>query len=228
MLSSSSYNNAALLVTAVIFAVAYQVAPVIEGSIAFIVLKAGGCFLLALFAYSNLPPGKAQKLMTAALLASCLGDIFLAIRTSDYFIQGLGSFLVAHLLYVAVFTRYRLPAPLPKSRQMLVGATVLIGLGMIGILWAHLGNLKAPVSIYVTVIALMTLSAIYSHLPAKLLVSGAFLFMISDAMIAINKFLMPIPMAGTYIWVTYFTAQLLITLAVIKGTTERSFLLSEK
>ncbi len=39
---------------------------------------------------------------------------------------------------------------------------------------------------------------------------AACIFMLSDACIAINKFVTPLPLAGLWILVTYYTAQLLI------------------
>jgi alkylglycerol monooxygenase len=39
---------------------------------------------------------------------------------------------------------------------------------------------------------------------------GACVFMVSDSLIAINKFVTPVPLASLWILVTYYAAQMLI------------------
>lgn len=153
-----------------------------------------------------------DALLLAALLFSLGGDVFLMLP-GDYFIPGLVSFLVAHLFYIALF---RQQAPWFASRRGLV-AVLTFGLGMYGVLWNHLPNavLAAAVGAYVTVISLMASQAIgrARHLgnsDAHWVAVGTCIFMASDSLIAIHKFLTPIPLESLWILLTYFSAQFLI------------------
>lgn len=156
--------------------------------------------------------GRNDALLLAALLFSLGGDVFLMLP-GDYFIPGLASFLVAHLFYIALF---RQGAPWFASRSGLA-AVLAFGLGMYAILWSHLPNpvLAAAVGAYVTVISLMASQAIgraksLGTADARWVAVGTCIFMASDSLIAVNKFLAPIPLASLWILVTYFAAQFLI------------------
>lgn len=153
-----------------------------------------------------------EALLLAALLFSLGGDVFLMLP-GNYFIPGLASFLVAHLFYIALF---RQGVPWFASRSALV-AVLGFGAGMYAVLWNHLPDpvLAGAVGAYVTVISLMASQAIgrakaLATRPAYAVAAGACIFMASDSLIAIHKFLTPIPLESLWILVTYFTAQFLI------------------
>jgi sterol desaturase/sphingolipid hydroxylase (fatty acid hydroxylase superfamily)/uncharacterized membrane protein YhhN len=152
-------------------------------------------------------------LLLAALVFSLTGDVFLMLP-GDYFIPGLAAFLVAHAFYIALF---RQDAPWFANRRALQGV-LAVGAGVYAVLWSHLpdAGLQVAVAAYITVICLMTSQALgrartLGDTAAARVALGACIFMASDALIAINKFLMPVPLATFWILVTYFAAQLLIT-----------------
>jgi uncharacterized membrane protein YhhN len=92
---------------------------------------------------------------------------------------------------------------------------ILAGTGLVVILYPVLGDLKIPVMIYALVLTLMVLNALFRYgrtsMKSFLLVFlGAILFMASDSMLAINKFLQPFSGAGVWIMLTYCVAQFLI------------------
>jgi uncharacterized membrane protein YhhN len=102
--------------------------------------------------------------------------------------------------------------------KMLSSALIVIFAGlMMYLLWSELGALKAPVFLYITVISAMAIAAIFSIYPILLVSLGAISFLASDATIAVNKFLHTFTESGPIIWVTYILAQVLLTLAIIKG-----------
>ena len=206
-----------LLGFAFIAAAGYLFLPLNEGSLPFIIIKPLCCLFLAILAFLTVKESKTQKLLVLALLMSGLGDIFLAIRSSDFFVQGLGSFLIAHLLYIALFARARSWSQPPAYKTLLTGLVIIFSVGMMWILWPLLGALKAPVYLYISVITLMVISAIYSRFNSILVIAGALSFLFSDATIAINKFVEPFAAASPFVWVTYTGAQILLTLAIIKG-----------
>ena len=165
---------------------------------------------------------RVNRLLGSALALSCLGDFLLGVRRlgrldgESLFLLGLGSFLLAHLVYIAMFRKYRVsnwrnPGPL---RLLGVLAIVVVLGSMLAILWHSLGPLPIPVGIYSLVLSGMGISAMLADLGTPLAGIGALLFIASDAMIAISKFRGPFAGSGPLIWITYYAAQLLILLGV--------------
>jgi len=151
-------------------------------------------------------------LLAAALTASLAGDVFLMLPTNA-FIPGLASFLVAHLCYIALF---RQGVGWFPSRTALV-VTLIFGGAMLLVLWPNLGDpvLRGAVTVYVLVICLMAAQAIgrASRLrdPGAILVAlGACVFMASDTLIAINRFVTPVSLSSLWILASYYLAQTLI------------------
>jgi uncharacterized membrane protein YhhN len=92
---------------------------------------------------------------------------------------------------------------------------------MVSFLMPFLGDLKIPVTIYASIISIMLLFAFNGFLvwekPGNLLVFlGAFFFIISDSILAINKFYAPIPKSSFFIMLTYLLAQYLIVIGILK------------
>jgi uncharacterized membrane protein YhhN len=153
-------------------------------------------------------------LLLAGLAASLAGDVLL-MGAAKLFVPGLVCFLLAHLAYIALF---RIGVGMFPRRGALV-ATLLIGLAMYAFLWQ--GGLppalRIPVGLYVVVIACMAAQAIGRAAvlrntdPSALWVAvGACFFMLSDALLATNRFVSPLPLAQLWVLATYYTAQILI------------------
>jgi uncharacterized membrane protein YhhN len=152
--------------------------------------------------------------IVAGLGASLVGDVFMMLRNKK-FTAGLAAFLLAHVLYTAAFLR----TMSPRVEVMTVLPLLIYALFMMRTLFPHLGGLKAPVTLYILVITVMTGLAVQRYIniggtPAFLACAGAILFVISDTILAINRFAKKIPLAQFYILGTYFTAQLLLALSV--------------
>lgn len=164
------------------------------------------------FLESNGNHAKNQVWIAAgALFFSLAGDAFLMFE--GFFIPGLVSFLLAHVCYIALL---RSDAPWLASRRALACIS-LVAAAMYALLW--LGGLptalRLPVLAYVGVIATMAAQAWGRHRvlrnPASLLVAaGASLFMLSDSLLAINRFVQPLPWAAVGVLATYYAAQALI------------------
>jgi sterol desaturase/sphingolipid hydroxylase (fatty acid hydroxylase superfamily)/uncharacterized membrane protein YhhN len=155
---------------------------------------------------------KFDALLIGALVFSLGGDVFLMLP-SNYFIPGLGSFLVAHLFYIVLLRQGQGWFPSRKALLCVLG----FGAVMYGVLWSSLGDpvLKVAVAAYVSVIALMAAQAIgravvLGDAAARWVAVGACVFMASDSLIAINKFLTPVPLSPLWILCTYYAAQMLI------------------
>jgi uncharacterized membrane protein YhhN len=158
-----------------------------------------------------------------ALLACLAGDVFL--MSPDYFIPGLASFLVGHVLYIFTYRQHQNESTLTSlqglQRVRLAFPIVLAGTGLVVILYSKLGDLQIPVIIYAAVITTMVLTALFrygrtSNESFWLIFVGAVLFMISDSILAVNKFLNPVTNAGLYIMITYVAAQFLIVDGILK------------
>lgn len=150
-------------------------------------------------------------LLLGALALSLAGDVFLMFP--GYFLPGLVAFLLAHLAYIALF---RQDVPWFPSRRALA-ATLGIGAAMYLFLWQGglPDALRVPVAIYVCVIALMAAQAIgratvLRNSAAVGVALGAGFFMLSDALLAVNRFVMPLPMSQVWVLATYYAAQVLI------------------
>jgi alkylglycerol monooxygenase len=161
----------------------------------------------------------AGRLLAAALLASLAGDVLLMLPVNA-FIPGLAAFLIAHLFYIALFRRAQAWFP---SRKALLG-TLAFGGAMLVWLWPGLGDpvLRGAVSVYVLVICLMAAQAIgraavLRERRAVLVALGACVFMASDALIAVNRFVQPLPLASLWILSLYYLAQTLIVFNVLES-----------
>jgi sterol desaturase/sphingolipid hydroxylase (fatty acid hydroxylase superfamily)/uncharacterized membrane protein YhhN len=167
---------------------------------------------VAVYAYSTRARGRFHALLLAALVFSLAGDVFLMLP-GNYFIPGLASFLVAHIFYIALFRQEQVWFP---SKRALLGV-LAVGAVMYSIIWGGLNDpvLKIAVAAYVTVISLMAAQAIgratsTGDAAARWVALGACVFMVSDSLIAINKFVTPVALSSLWILATYYCAQMLI------------------
>ena len=161
---------------------------------------------------------KAQGLLLLALVGSLAGDLFLL--REDWFVPGLASFLVAHLAYIALFAR----GQRWLAWRGALAATLALGGAMYALLWqAHLpAPLRLPVAVYVTVIALMAAQALSrarerGDRASRAVALGACIFLCSDAILATNRFVAPLPLAQLWVLLTYYGAQLLIACGMVAG-----------
>jgi uncharacterized membrane protein YhhN len=152
-------------------------------------------------------------LIVLGLLASLAGDVFLMLP-SDRFIHGLVSFLVAHILYIIAFTVEGATAPI-----WYIFPFVFYGVLMLWWLWPHLGDLKIPVLVYVGAILIMAWQAANRWLETEqagtlFALIGAYLFVASDSVLAVERFRGTFRSAPFWVLSTYFAAQWLIALSI--------------
>lgn len=171
-------------------------------------------FLAARRALAAGPVTGFDGLLVAGLVASLAGDVLL-MGPAGMFVPGLVCFLLAHLAYIALFRIGVGLFPRPGA----LAATLLVGAAMYAFLW-HGGlpaALRIPVGAYVVVIACMAAQAIgraavlrRTDPSASWVAVGACFFMLSDSLLAINRFVMPLPLAQLWVLATYYAAQVLI------------------
>jgi uncharacterized membrane protein YhhN len=158
-----------------------------------------------------------RRWVLAGLWLSLCGDVAL-MWPQQGFLPGLVSFLLAHLAYLWAFTRdgVRLAArPLPFVFYGVLAAAILWQL------WPGVpAGLRLPVLAYVLCLAAMAAQAAVLGLLAGTagddgerrrrgiaLALGGALFLASDALLATNKFALPLPLSGLWILATYWLAQ---------------------
>lgn len=156
-----------------------------------------------------------------ALLFSLLGDVLLMFDdlSANYFMMGLIAFLMAHLFYILLFLKYR-----DKNRKPIWFGLLLIvyGIGMFYGLKDGLGEMLVPVIFYMMVILVMVISAYWRTKTLGkwsyiLVFFGALFFMISDSLLAINKFHTALPLSNVSIMLTYALAQYFIVFGILKA-----------
>lgn len=168
-----------------------------------------------------------SKSVVLAIIFSCAGDTLLMLQGKDenFFMFGLAAFLVAHIFYILAYRQHQssdTSNELQGLQKIRYAFPILLsGTGLVVILYSRLGGMKIPVLIYAIVLTGMVLAALFRFGKTNassfaLVFGGAILFMISDSLIAINKFLEPLPMAGIWIMVTYLFAQYLIVTGLLK------------
>ncbi|XDD44631.1 lysoplasmalogenase [Leptospira sp. WS60.C2] len=156
---------------------------------------------------------KRGKLVAIGLVFSAFGDTFLAIPKEGYFVPGLGSFLIAQLIYAYAFTLDSKIKPILAIPFLIFGSSFFI------VLAPKLGELTIPVGFYISAICLMGWRAAARNSitkPFYLGLLGALVFILSDSIIAYSMFLnreMDRTVASLGIMVTYYLAQLLIYVA---------------
>jgi uncharacterized membrane protein YhhN len=149
-----------------------------------------------------------RSLLGLALVLSSVGDVVLDLSPERLFVVGLGSFLLAHLTYVGLFTR-NWPRPLsPNAGQLAIVLVVILYTGAFAVwLVPGLGSLAIPVMLYVCAITAMLVSAVLARFERSWVAAGAGLFLISDSILAVNKFKAEVPLRDYVVWATYYSAQ---------------------
>ena len=166
---------------------------------------------------------KFHRMILSALVFSWLGDITLQLqeRNDLFFMIGLSCFLLAQVMYLIAFFSIKGENVLFFKKVYLIVPVILYGAILIYILYDGLGEMKIPVIIYAAVILTMLTSAMNREKKVNkqsyiLVLVGAILFVLSDSMIAINKFGYPFILSRVAIMTTYITAQYLIVVGCLK------------
>lgn len=177
--------------------------------------------LLVFFITQSKSSNKTTKiLMILALILSLIGDVALLFDSINpiYFIIGLASFLLAHVMYTLLFLKQRDENKTPIRFIILM---LLYACGLFYLLRNGLGELLIPVIIYMIVILSMSTSAFLRIKENNLnsynwVFIGAILFMISDSILAIDKFYQSFTFSSIGIMLTYAIAQYCIVIGILK------------
>ena len=148
-----------------------------------------------------------------ALLFSILGDWF---GSCGSFLPQMGSFAVGHMFYILFFIR-RFLRKVERDRKMTAKAKgyimmlAICVLTLMAMVFVRVvpsgpsGVLRVGVSIYAVLICTMLFSALLQR--SLFYAVGALLFVISDFILAWNKFVEPVPYRDALVLGTYLSAQ---------------------
>ena len=171
-------------------------------------------FIMALACVPKFPVSDFYRYaVVAGLVCSLAGDVFLMLP-SDRFVQGLLCFLAAHVCYVAAFVA----GGASVSYVWRVIPFAVYGGLMWLVLSPRLGEMKAPVAVYMLAILLMGWLALgrwanVGEAGSGLASAGACLFVVSDSALALARFRGRFRGAQLVVLTTYFAAQWLIALS---------------
>lgn len=190
-----------------------------------VIAKPGVMIVLFLWLFTSAGLNGALIWFGLGILLSLAGDVLLMISLDRFFIVGLVVFLMAHAAYIIGFN-----IPLPALSLWGIVFAVMVSLGgarVIRRIVAALASrgqarMRTPIIVYSMVISIMLLSAMLKLMDiswgagAAVLVSvGAFLFYISDVILAWNKFVAPIRHGRIYNIAAYHLGQIMLIAGVI-------------
>ena len=182
------------------------------------------CLMYLFLIETNFAKVNNSRLLILGLIFCWLGDVLLMFEYKDpiFFILGLAGFLIGHIFYILYFSKQSaVPQKLKEKKMMMLLPVLLYVLLLLYILYPSLGDLKIPVIVYAIVLASMLSMALWQSQKidsaiARLFIAGAISFVLSDSLLALNKFSHPFSSAGFLIMFTYCLAQYLIVLGGIK------------
>jgi uncharacterized membrane protein YhhN len=178
-----------------------------------LVWKCAGIVLLGLYALTQ-----RAWLAGVALLFCAAGDVLLEL----IFVAGMAAFALGHLVYIACFLEWRRVLGPNKRDYPVAMLVVAVSVGLAGWLVPGMQDLLVPGLIYQVIITAMVALAMAVKAPmtARL---GAVVFMLSDSLIAVEKFAGVVPPTGS-VWLTYAVAQTMMAwgLSLIAPYRERA------
>ncbi len=163
---------------------------------------------MAIFQYKQVPQ-KTHFFILIGLIFGMLGDGLL-----HWFTIGLSAFLIGHFFYIIgflqqwTFSKWRLLTIFPIFACLLIiGSQIVNGLNT-----NDNKDLIIPIMIYILVIGTMGWLAVMTG--KKLITIGALLFLVSDSLLAWNKFVSSLEQMSFLIMVTYYAAQYYIARSI--------------
>jgi len=164
-----------------------------------------------------------------ALVGSWGGDIFLEFEGSNFFLVGMLCFMTTHIANSIYFYKMQVPSPF-NTKEIRISIPVILVLYfiVIYIIKANLGVFLIPVIVYMLLIGWMAILAInlnaskqFESAAIQFFIPGACLFVLSDTLLAVNKFSLQESSLGIFIMLTYGLAQLYLVMGYYKTNFQR-------
>lgn len=171
-----------------------------------------------LILYLAAEPGKTSVVVYIGLFCSFMGDLLLTRSGEIFFLLGMLAFIGTHVCNILFF--YRLQTGHPGKPVSLVLALVVLAVisgGVYFLLADQLGSFRIPILVYMAIISLMAVMATQTLVHPGLIqtsircfIPGAALFVLSDGLLALNKFLLHTGTIDIAVMLTYGMAQYLL------------------
>lgn len=159
-----------------------------------------------------------------ALTGSFAGDLLLAFDGEQFFLWGMLGFMVTHICN-SIYFYSMFPLHITKSKVALL-ALLFLSITcsiVIFIIKDNAGAFLIPIIVYMILIAFMAILAsnlsaapLYNHVAIQYFIPGAILFIMSDGLLAINKFNLQDPSLDIFVMLTYGLAQLFLVMGYYK------------
>lgn len=189
-----------------------------ENTILLLPFKLLPMILIILYAYkqiSSIASGY-EKMILFGLLFCALGDALIIFS----FLFGLAAFLVGHLFYIVAFiNHWHFSWPKFISIIPIVSYALFFGYVLTSTLSQDgKSEFIIPVICYILAISTMAMTAIMTG--STFAIFGSVLFIVSDTILAWNKFISTIPFSSEWIMLTYYGAQFLIASTLTSRSTD--------
>ncbi|NMC13487.1 MAG: lysoplasmalogenase [Chloroflexi bacterium] len=196
------------------------------------ICKPGVMFVLLLYLFLSADFRNGIFWFAFGIFFSLWGDIFLMLPKRP-FMAGLVFFLLAHLSYIAGFNNFNLEFNIASFVLLISIAFSSFNVYQLVTsrkVYFYRADLKIPILFYTIAISTMLFCAAltftsdtWPFIPSFMVSIGAFLFYISDSIIAINRYVPPIRINRVISTMTYHIGQALIIIGVIYQTNFRVF-----
>ena len=164
--------------------------------------------ILLAFQTKNIFSQTYKKLILFGLFICMIADAAIY-----WFLAGLITFFIGHVFYIFAF-RHISYKPIPKwAGFLLLLYGVVMGVWLAGTQF-QTDNIILGIAIlaYVTIILIMGWQAIRTRMPFAII--GALLFIFSDSVLAIDRFIEPVPYRDAFVMITYYAAQFFIAKSI--------------
>lgn len=165
------------------------------------------------------------SILTHMALASCfVGDMLLSQPGDKFFLSGMLAFMLAHVFNGCYFFRLQ-GAHHSRMREPVIVGVLLIFVSVIVfvVLNPYLGQLRLPIVVYMVLISLMAILAActagmppYRKISHRYFIPGAISFVVSDGLLALNKFIFHLGWVETIVMFTYGLALYLIAIGALR------------
>ncbi|MEO8174271.1 MAG: lysoplasmalogenase [Sediminibacterium sp.] len=167
------------------------------------------CYLFAL------SPSRPSLLVLCGLIFSFAGDLLLTRSGEMFFLSGMLAFMGTHVCNSLFFIQLQ-KGHKGKETGALIAVITLSALSTFMFCWLRpsLGSFQWPILFYMLVISTMAVLATRTMnnpsvrwIAVNFIIPGAVLFVLSDAILAANKFSLHEPLADIIVMLTYGGAQ---------------------
>jgi uncharacterized membrane protein YhhN len=185
--------------------------------------------LIIFFAAQTKLHGRFHRRLFTGLLLALLssGLMIMSNPENGYWTFALSAALLGYVFYIrAFYLDFRSAQELDKKNaRIAIAACSIFGMAFYIFLRPYLGMLKLPVMLYIFIICMMLMMAVFRNLRVNkesfnLILSGSILLLIAECLFAINHFLQPFYLSGVVQICFYMAAQYLIVI----GGVERKLL----